>query len=78
MKRLTPEAPTQATRRYVTINILRPDHDRLRAIADEENASMHKVITGLINYYEENEAECEADAYSRKIRDYKENEALED
>jgi hypothetical protein len=58
MQRLTPKKTESP---YVCVNIPRAEYARLRAIALAEGAAMHKVITGLINYYEENEAEYEAD-----------------
>ncbi len=53
MQRLTPK--TDAPSSFVTVNMRRADHVRLRAIAQAENAPIHKVIAGLLNYYENTE-----------------------
>ena len=73
MKRLTPEPGKVSSRKQLTVNVTPELHVRLRAIARDENAPVHKVITGLIDYYEANEDEIEAaktTKYRELIEDY--------
>ena len=55
MQRLTPEErPANPVSRYITVNVPRDQYQRLRTLADSERVAVHKIIDGLINFYEAN------------------------
>jgi hypothetical protein len=61
VQRLTPEQPQKKPRAFITVNMPRDDYARLQAIAKREGAPIHKIVTGLLKYYEETEGEYEDD-----------------
>ncbi len=66
-QRLTPAVEKRTLSSYVTVNMPRKEYEALRKLADAEGVAAHKVISGLIRYYEAHEDEISGEIMDDEV-----------